>query len=416
MKVVCFYFEKKVDLKNIAEIFFRYTPQIAVSENALFLEIEQCSRMYSEAEFLNLAEAIFLKLEIAVKVGVAPSVPLALASASLGTKRLERIPLSFLRHFLFPFHGDEKQGALLTKIIWYFEKLGLRTVKELSTIPPRELSSRFGAMGLLLHQRVNDSSLLLWPKFIPEEKVREKRDFDAEVQIDSVEPLVFVIKGLLDRIYLRLLARDKTLKTFEVRLQPEYVITIDLSFTNISIKTLLQLFRDKVSASLQRNPLPGEITGVEILVLEMAPYQRTQRDFFNPKKEENEESYLELVNRLSLKLGEKKVFKASLNESYLPEKNWGREKSGNSFLPSDPLPSRPLRLLPEPVRLPCLAGKVYFDGKAIELKNISRPEVVFSDWWNRNEERVYFKARSHLGSDLWIYKNRETYFLHGLFD
>jgi nucleotidyltransferase/DNA polymerase involved in DNA repair len=140
MKVVCFYFEEKTDLKNIAEIFYRYTPQIALSESAIFLEIEQCSRLFSENEFLELAKAIFLRLEITVKVGIAPSIPLALASASLGTKRLEQIPLSFLKYFLAPFCSDEKQEALLTKVLWYLKKLGLQSVKDFLGIPPRELS------------------------------------------------------------------------------------------------------------------------------------------------------------------------------------------------------------------------------------------------------------------------------------
>jgi hypothetical protein len=272
---------------------------------------------------------------------------------------------------------------------------------------------------------VSDSSLLLWPKFVPEEKIIERRDFESEVEIDSVEPLIFIMKGLLDRTYLRLASRGKTLKAFEVCLiletistlsEPFYVIPIELSFTSISSKTLLQLFRDKTASLLQKKPLEGRVTGMELRVIEMAPHQRTQRDFFNPKKEENEENYLELVNRLSLKLGERNVFKATLQESYLPEKNWGRGKVVSPFLSSDHLPQRPLRLLSRPLPLPCLEGKLYFQEEVIELKEVSQPEVVFSDWWNATEERVYFKARSRLGGDFWVYKNRENYFLHGLFD
>ncbi len=425
MRVICFYFEKPKNLKNIAEIFYRYSPQIALSENSVFLEIDQCSLLYSEEKFLEIAHSIFESLEVMPGIGIATSVPLSFADAYLGTKDLKKIPVEFLKYFLFPFQRNEKQEALLTKTVWYLEKLGIRSLEDFMKIPARQLSSRFGALGLMLHARVWDSTLLLWPKFTPEEKIMERQDFDAEVELDSVEPVIFVLKRLLERTYLRLVARGKTLKAFEARfllekassiLDPHYSLLIELSFTRISIKTLLQLFRDKAQHAFQKKTLPGRVTGFEIFVTETEPYRPAQRDIFDPNREENEESYLDLVNRLSLKLGERNVFKAALKESYLPEKNWDRSKEGACLLSMDNLPQRPLRLLLKPLPIPIQNGKLSFRGHIMALQDAIQPEVVFSEWWEKAEERVYFKAHSQLGKCFWVFKNEDKYFLHGFFD
>lgn len=426
MKVVCFYFENRANLKSIAEIFYRYTPQIAVATDSIFLEIEQCSLIYSEEKFLDLSRSVFLQIETSPKIGISSSVPLARAQAYYRTKSLNLIPIDFLRYFLSPFEVlDERGEKTLSKILWYFEKLGLCSIQDFLKIPPRELSSRFGITGLLLHQRVSDSANIIWPKFIPEEKVFERREFDAEIELDSIEPILFILKTLLDTIHLRLVSRGKTLRVFEVRLllekastvlEPYYPISIELAFTNPSTKALLQLFRDKATHTIQKNPLPGRITGVEVFVVETVPYKPTQRDIFNPKKEESEETYHDLVNRLSLKLGEKKVFKAALTESYLPEKNWVREKEVSDNPIFDNLPKRPLRIISEPIPLPYSEGKVFFNRGYIKLSEIEQYEVLFSEWWDTASERVYFRAKTNLGQDLWIYRSNQNYFLHGFFD
>src|SRR5690348_14387714 len=104
MKIVCFYFDSPVNIQSVAEVLQPYSPQLAVRpQHAVFIEIEQCAKIYSYEEMLSQTEALFENLQLRPRVGVGPSVPLALLSAIYNTTDLKEVSLEALRYFFDPF-------------------------------------------------------------------------------------------------------------------------------------------------------------------------------------------------------------------------------------------------------------------------------------------------------------------------
>ncbi|MFZ2268368.1 MAG: DNA polymerase Y family protein [Azonexus sp.] len=86
---------------------------------------------------------------------------------------------------------------------------------------------------------------------------------------------------------------------------------------------------------------------------------------------------------------------------------------------AEPVPPRPLWLLPAPQALREERGRPCWQGP---LSLQSRAERLESGWWDEGEagaagdlRRDYFVARNPHGQWAWIFRDREGWFLHGLF-
>ncbi len=510
MSVICFYDKsnKPWDSRTLADIFYGITPQVAHGPRLLFADISSCSSLYSLDEFLQKAEVLFSKFGLFPLVGVSDDPSFARIQAELGTLDSKRMPLDMLPLFLDPFventltkspsknvskdtHKDRRLE--LRKLVEYLQHLGIFDVDgflHLSSKNLKDLVARFGTLTVLLNDRISKRRPILWPFFKPDECIFEQEVFDQDVQLEYFDQIIFIVKRLLDRIFLRLQARGLGLRSFELRLvqenlsfisDPVYKIPIELAPTQTSVTRIMEILREQVSPHLtrnQKNPIEvssaerarskgliARVCGIEIFVKATFPMISYQKDLFDPKKEETQQAYSNLIHRLSNRLGSQNVFKIAIQENYMPEKIWSRiPATGNNMDPSnnkdlshnkmacqirapkcsasaaddsmditnpsseqeqrtvnfrDFLPIRPLRLLTEPIRLPCQsanAKELCFQDEVIDLNDIQNHEIIFSDWWSGQLERVYFQAKSSSGQRLWLFKSGGSYFLHGVFD
>lgn len=98
----------------------------------------------------------------------------------------------------------------------------------------------------------------------------------------------------------------------------------------------------------------------------------------------------------------------------------GRSTASNG--PGTP-PTRPLWLLPLPQRLNEQGGRPHWHGP---LQFLSRPERIESGWWDEGENdgeseapgdvrRDYFVAANPDGQRIWIFRDGDGWYLHGLF-
>jgi protein ImuB len=81
--------------------------------------------------------------------------------------------------------------------------------------------------------------------------------------------------------------------------------------------------------------------------------------------------------------------------------------------------ARPLWLLPQPQALGEVAGRPCWHGS---LSLLSGAERLESGWWDEGENqatgdvrRDYFVARNPLGQWVWIFRDAQAWYLHGLF-
>ena len=149
---------------------------------------------------------------------------------------------------------DELQDAL--------RRFGLHTLGEVAALPPGPLAARLGPEAALLSRlaRGEDASGLV-PRTEPERfEEGEELDWDAS----SVEPLLFVWKGLLDRLAQRLAARGLMARELALQLRvadgswDERVL--DLAAPTREVAALLQLLR----LSVESRPPPAGVRAVRL--------------------------------------------------------------------------------------------------------------------------------------------------------
>ena len=75
MRIVSLLYSNPTILQTIAEASLQWTPQVAISHEAVFLEIGKCRKLYREQSFLVQLRALNKRLGLKPKVGVANDVP-----------------------------------------------------------------------------------------------------------------------------------------------------------------------------------------------------------------------------------------------------------------------------------------------------------------------------------------------------
>jgi len=145
MRVVCALLQPPERLQSLAEACLAFSPQIAVSREAVFVEIEASCRLFDASECIQRLKEMLELLEVSARIGVAPTVPEALAFARYGIDSLDALPVEALSDFLQPFAPVPLEG------VEAFRKLGVLTLGDFKKIPRAEIPSRFGKQGLLAY-------------------------------------------------------------------------------------------------------------------------------------------------------------------------------------------------------------------------------------------------------------------------
>lgn len=429
MRVVCLLLEKKDDAQTIAEIFYRATPQIRLKGNeAVFLEISKCQSLYSEDGFLKRTLVTLKKIGVRAKMAVAHDIPTALSLATFSVRGKDDLPIEALRYYCDPLGLHPEQLISILKTIGILKSLRIQKLKDFLNIPSYQIAPRFGGLVLMAYQRAAcGEHPIEWPEFQPRKNVEESFEFDLASPPRGLEPIYFVLRPLIEKMVLRLRAKGKRARQFKLVLQQEYAtqktpqnyeVTIIIQLPFVTTKTLLQITKEKLESSIHRRPLEHAVMSLSVIVTEEAPYVTSQKDIFDQKKEENSESFFQLVSRIATKLGPNAAFFAELKENYLPERNWSRasEKVLNT-VQETVTPERPLRLFKEPRPVQVIDNKLFYNRQHYVIIEWKNAEVLLSNWWDLGGgERIYHKLNTSLGDSFWIFTNRDHYYLHGIFE
>jgi len=451
MRVLCVLIEGGKCLHEIAECCYRWTPQIALREGeAIFLEVGSCQRIYNEETLFLKIKALLKRFGVRGRVGIGDDPALSLCYARLGEPRgvpLRELPLQALYDVASPFKKDKALFKETEQLVAVLQKLGLRNLEEFLKLSPSSLSSRFSDLGIELHRRLKGSrTSLLWPSYIPPEKIEEKMNLDDFENCQTLEPLLFLIKNLVTRSMARLAGRSERVTRFELELELEkhsFVKTarrhwsFSLPLPQGSVSSLLPLIHERLQTDFQRQPLDSCVRHMKLSIVETVPGQYGQKNFFN-KREEEQEAWNSLMARLCQKLGKEHTFVASPTEGYRPESGWKKswpeshqvEKTKDEALHATlngielPFPQRPLRLLKAPVPLfkvqNTLIQSSENESKRWEIHNWDGPERLQGEWWSGADalKRDYFRVGTETGEELWIFRipDSDKLFLHGYFD
>lgn len=453
MRVACVYLfgnpsSKLESLQALAESCYRFTPQISIRaseegsiDQAIFLEISASHRLFSEQLLSMKLGTLAKRFGFLYRVVFADSSGEAFALARNPSYFYGRdLPLETLVDYAFPFCVDPDAEKKVIELVQALKLLGLKTAGEFAHLPPATLASRFGKEAVKLSACVRNEWEHAWPGFHPSQKVVEKSPIENS---ENLEAIVFVLKGLVDRVVARLCGRAERVSVLEIRfelvkwgsfqrdgqregkaLKRQFKLSLPLA--QGSVGGLLPLIQEYLSQQLQREPLEAPVDAVEIEVLETVPSRGAQRDFFS-KKEEQAEMWDALVARLSQKLGKERVFTALPVKRYLPEKAFqpSLKKEKPDAYTQPVWPHRPTRLLksPEPLKREGAFVLHPLTGRKWKVTEAEGPERLSGEWWNSNYEgfnRDYYRLKTASGEELWVYLNRaaveKVFYLHGYFD
>jgi protein ImuB len=409
----------------VAERCLRFTPQIALRvPDAIFLEIGKCYRLYSEEQFLARADTLLRRTQTPAKIGMGSSLEEALLSARFGTSDLSRLSIVALHDLVDPLRRDPLAEGCVNKLTAALQALGISTLAQFRAVPRAELSSRFGAGGLLCRQKLDGELLSPWKPWVPPEVITEQCVYDFSDFTPSVEPLLFDAKRLLDRIFSRLRLRalraaclEITFRFEKLSVNPERERKLRLEFLQpqADTKGSLPVLRDFFQKEFDHRPVRFPIESLIITVVSTAPALSAQKNLFH-SREERQEALASLLSQLSEAHGAGSIFQAKTVEERVPELSWEKvPECGAQAVLSRRIPLRPTHLV-RPRKIAVTATQVCLP-KAYRIKGFTEVvERISTRWLGAIVERTYFQVEVEHGPMLWIYcEAGNEYFLHGYY-
>ncbi len=338
-----------------------------------------------------------------------------------------------------------------------FRALGLSTLGELAGLSVGALVGRFGTMGLQAARlcRGEDDSHFV-PEVLPqvlEESVQ--LDWPAE----HLEPVLFALKMLVDRLCARLQGRQQAVVRLTVKVGLDggdpLIVPLVLARASAESRLLVELIRHRLTDVTVRQP----ITSLHLRVDESSIDNGRQLGLGEAPAGEVE---LEVVmSRLQSALGEGALFSAAPLATHRPEAAWAHtaplpnvenqnapeetsslvvtlvrkkdgawpkrkaktEQRGTVSLPTFEM--RPTRLFNEPAPL---FAELSLDGALIavtlagrrrRVEGLSGPERLVGAWWSTQPfSRDYYRLQLEGVGQVWAFRDGKdgAFYAQGVFD
>jgi protein ImuB len=324
------------------------------------------------------------------------------------------------------------------------ERLGFRRIGQLMELPRAPFARRFGAQTLTrLDQALGrDKEALTYRR--PPTPWFARLTF-AE-PISAPEDMARVAFDICARLCTRLEGESQGARRFELayhRLDGKALTTsVGLSLAGRDPKRLGKLFAPKLDVLD-----PG--FGIEVVTLAAFEVERisgrqTRLDAAHAAGVED--GLAPLIDRLTNRLGEDRVWRAAPVESHVPEFAVGRTRplgapasgaAAGGARPWDPEAPRPVRLFlrPEPVEgVIALTpddppSQFRWRGRIHRVRRAEGPERIGEEWWKAGIDDVrvghirdYYRVEDQDGGRFWLFRaglldpaNPPKWWLHGLF-
>ncbi|HMI18826.1 MAG TPA: DNA polymerase Y family protein [Sphingomonas sp.] len=317
-------------------------------------------------------------------------------------------------------------------------RAGLKTIGALARRPRKMLAARFGDLAIRLGRLLGEQDRHITPER-PLPPVFALRRF-AE-PIGRVEDALACLEDLGRDAAETLLERHEGGRRFLARL-----FRSDGAVAMVEVTTgqptrdpalLIRLFRERIDAL--SDPIdPGfgfdlirlDVGGTEKLVARQDDHLATAR---------HKEELAELVDRLSARLGARRIYRARPENTHIPEcaavacapsqsPSWEAAPEGEP-------PMRPVRLLDPPQPVGAVMSEVpdgppmrfTWCGRAYSIARWEGPERIAAEWWHRRDRggkpRDYYRVEDADGHRFWLFRHGQHtpgdeepgWYIHGLF-
>lgn len=441
-------------LEGLAEALLAASPAVELAgPEGLFADASAAPLVHGEASLVRICEdrcralGYWAHLVIAdgkfAALALATHRPRAEIAAGSMAKALAPLPLAAL---------PAPEG-----LRWALAAMGLKTLGDLAALPAAGIAARFGADGALMQRLAwGDDPRPIVP-FRPAPPLVES--LALEWPAEGLEPVLFALKTVLDRLTARLAGRGLALTRLEVHLkldlQGEARVVLPLARPTSSSKLLLAVFRERL-ADLK---VAAPVVGIGVEALETGPAERVQLCVGD--RPEVDDALESVLARLRSGLGEGAIFGARPADRHCPEGTWERGpfRPGEAPAPRPTAPRGPrraflARLLQREGELPAAAKVPVADdpllrpgarptrllaqprpldvelspsGRIVAVRigarrhaaaSVRGPERLQGEWWRQGFARDYYRALVAGVGGCWIFRDGKDgrFYLHGYFD
>lgn len=383
-----------------------FTPIVSVSGSSLLLEIGGSERLFGGRARLFDRVLAALVSGAACHCAGAPTALAALCLAHGGVTGC--MEADFRQQFAaLPLAALPLSRTTLQKL----EDLGLRQTGECLKLPREGLARRFPELPDLFDRaygRISDPQL----PYRPAPRFEEQMDLAAPARTWSeLQP---VVDHLLSRLETMLRRHAASVDCLDLDLghRRSDPTSLKLRFARpqVGAHGLSILCRERIRAE----QLPEAVESIRLRTVAFLPDHGSSGRLF-PMGSEGEGIEGDLLDRLRMRLGDR-IRGLAQTDEHRPERAFGDPAPRAESCGSAVRAPRPLWLLRTPRRLPTRAGRPWYQGRSLCLKE--GPERIESGWWDGDDvARDYFIAQDTCGTKLWIFnelRNRQ-WFLQGIF-
>jgi protein ImuB len=268
----------------LADVGYAFAPRIECEDERIFFAVEDLGQLYpSEQAIMQAVQAKATRVGLGTRVAIAS----AKGVARVATRAAELMAVgagnTATRAFLAPL-----SLRLLTAepdLRAAFASWGLHTVGDLAALPVAQVALRLGPAGARACRLARGEDEEPFVPCLPADALEE--GLDCDYGIANLEPLAFLLRGLIDRVLQRLACRALACAGLTVRLALETsgpggsrgldVRALPVAAPTRDSATLLDLVR----LDLARRPPTAPVTGVRLLALP-ARVRATQLDLWHP--------------------------------------------------------------------------------------------------------------------------------------
>jgi len=403
----------------------RFTPRVAFADEALLLEVGASERLFGGRKRL---------LRQLLKESGLHTIPWAPGPTSLVALSLLRLqcagqalPLQVPEQLpLATFTAAQPHLGTL-------ERVGVTTLGELEALPRGGVARRFGdelldALDRALGRKPERCEWLALPPVFDENQ-------ELPMLATSAPELLLATAHLLARLQAWLQGRNLGVLALELEwtldlrrldgrpLPPTEKLELRTAQPTQDMRHLRRL----ASEQLARTAIAAPANHLRLRTLQTVPWGGRTTSLL-PEEHKPGERLHELVERLSVRLGERNVTILQPRQDHRPE-------AMQACVPALSAPAPPACtakeqdalyppwLLREPLRLQVKGDQPFYLGP---LQLLTRARRIESNWWEPGDAqpalRDYFIARSEAAGLLWIYRERLSadqdhaqWFLHGLY-
>jgi protein ImuB len=436
-------------LGDIADWCDRFTPLVAFDPpHGLLLDISGCAHLFG-------GEAAMLRTVCAALDRQGFIVNAAIARTPVCARTMTRAA----RSCIVP-DGEEARAVSSLPVFALgaeeaitrgLRRAGLKTIGDVASRAPHEITARFGAaFTSLLQQALGQRDAPISPRKPLPDFMVEKR-FPEPVATDTV--IAAILSGLAQMLVAAMDRQGKGARRLEASFfrtdGAVRTITVDTGQPATRVNVIERLFRERLDALA--DPLdPGfgfdlirlSASRVEIVVQE-------QRDFDTRTRDNDEVAAL--VDRLAARLGGRRVVVHLPQDTHIPERAVLAAPAQQHLaaamvtewperVEAEP-PLRPLRMFarPEVVDVPFATvpdgppRRFTWRRATHTVVHVEGPERIAMEWWKCEETvltRDYFRVEDTEGLRFWIYRDglydrelideegeriESKWFVHGLF-